>query len=122
MVGIFISKSAISPCPIVLLELARRASARHLPIGHSFIPFDLLLQVYLRDSDRAKPPHNIKSLFASLPHSEMGMRYHLKRLIDGCWVSLRKSDSDPRVKLILPTSKTRERFAQLSKELGEYLG
>lgn len=119
--GCAISKPEKLPCPITLLDIARRAAARYLPISHSLIPYDLLLQIYLRDLDESCEPHNIKSLFVSLPHSEMGMRYHLRRLIDGQWISLRTSDSDPRARLVIPTSKTRDRFADLSRELSEYL-
>lgn len=104
-------------CPVTFLDLARKAAARHLPIGHSFIPFDLLLQIFIRSRDQSLEPHNIKSLFASLPYSEMGMRYHLKRLIDSQFVELIKSESDPRVKLIVPTLKTVERFTLITEEL-----
>lgn len=90
-------------------------SARHLPIDNSFIPFDLLFKVGLAyiDNDQL----TLKSLFAGLPHSEMGMRYHLRRLLVGGWVELHSSDADRRSKLIRPSQKLLDQLALLESEL-----
>jgi DNA-binding MarR family transcriptional regulator len=104
-----------------LLHLARKVSAQHLPIGHSFIPFDLLLQVYLHEVNASSRQLNIKALFAALPYSEMGMRYHLRRLIESDWLVVGKCSNDPRVRLVSATDKTRARFNRVTERLGLFL-
>ncbi len=96
---------------------SRAISAEHLPIGHSFIPYDLLLQVYLHAISEMREQLNIKSLFASLPYSDMGMRYHLRRLIDNGWIKIDTNGSDPRMRSVTPTSKTFVKFDAISLDL-----
>ena len=104
-----------------LLLHSRTLSAEHLPIGHSFIPYDLLLQVCFHDISAPEEQLNIKSLFASLPYSDMGMRYHLRRLIDNGWINIDSNDSDPRMRRVTPTAKTLGGFDAIAKELAPKL-
>jgi hypothetical protein len=96
---------------------SRTISAEHLPIGHSFIPYDLLLQIYLHAISEMREQLNIKSLFASLPYSDMGMRYHLRRLIDNGWIKIDTNGSDPRMRSVTPTAKTFVKFDAITIEL-----
>ena len=59
----------------------------------------------------------VKALFAALPYSDMGIRYHLNRLIKSNWIELRKSDKDARVKIVLPSSKLLKRLHLLTTNL-----
>ncbi len=94
----------------------REKSTRHLPIDNSLIPFDLIFRVGLahtRNEDLA-----VKALFSDLPHSEMGMRYHFKRLLDRGWIVLHSSQSDKRSKIVKPTEKLLERLSEFDVDIG----
>jgi hypothetical protein len=80
-----------------LLSQIRSLSHSHLPLSHSFIPYDILLTI-LSHTLGDQPP-SIKALFASLKHSESGTRYHFERLINMGWIDLMTHDKDSRVKL-----------------------
>lgn len=80
-----------------LLSQIRALSHHYLPISHSFIPYDILLT--LVDRRLQDEPTSIKSLFASLKHSESGTRYHFERLLKLGWIQLKPHDTDSRVKL-----------------------
>ena len=103
------------------LLLSRTLCAEHLPIGHSFIPYDLLLQVYFHNVSAPEEQLNIKSLFASLPYSDMGMRYHLRRLIDDGWIKIDSNNGDPRMRRVTLTAKTLSGFGAIAKELAPKL-
>jgi hypothetical protein len=80
-----------------LLSQIRNLSHAHLPLSHSFIPYDILLTIVCHTlSDR---PPSIKALFASMKHSESGIRYHFERLIKMGWIDLVPYEKDSRVKL-----------------------
>jgi hypothetical protein len=102
------------------LHLSREVSAQHLPIGHSFIPFDLLLQVCLHEVRYQDQPLSMKALFASLPYSDMGVRYHLRRLIENEWIVIDKNDMDPRMRSVSATDKTFTQFATIADYLAEH--
>lgn len=104
-----------------LLQISRKISAQHLPIGHSFIPYDLLLQVYLSELNGDQSPLNIKSLLASLPYSDMGVRYHLRRLIEGDWIEIEKDGEDPRMRNVIAKPKTHKRFDLITDHLTKFL-
>jgi hypothetical protein len=55
-----------------------------LPVGHSFIPLDILLSV-IKGSESGQDL-KIKELFANLPYSDMGIRYHFRLLIKRGWI------------------------------------
>lgn len=97
------------------LSEVRVQTAEFLPIGHSLIPLDILLTV-LKGNENGDDL-KIKELFANLPYSDMGIRYHLRTLIKNGWLSLHNGDKDTRVKRIKATDKLIERFDELSDSL-----
>lgn len=90
-----------------------------LPIGHSFIPFDILLAV-IRANTEGKDL-TVKSLFTSLPYSDMGIRYHFRILIKNGWLELHNGDIDTRIRRVKPTEKLIKRFALLAQQLKAFL-
>jgi DNA-binding MarR family transcriptional regulator len=86
-----------------------------LPIGHSFIPFDILLTVV--KNVEADNDLTVKALFASLPYSDMGIRYHFDKLVKTGWIELHNGESDSRIKRVKPTEKLSKRFLMLSNQL-----
>lgn len=105
---------------IKALTEIRQCTGSFLPIGHSLIPLDILLTV-LKGNENGDDL-KIKELFANLPYSDMGIRYHLRTLIKNGWLSLHNGDKDTRVKRIKATDKLIERFDQLSDSLAHLLG
>ena len=103
------------------LKISRTISAEHLPIGHSFIPFDLLLHVYLHHTDAENDPLTMKALLASLPYSDMGVRYHLRRLIDRDWISIGKNPHDLRISSVTATRKTISAFDLIAENMAPHL-
>jgi hypothetical protein len=95
----------------------RTLSAELLPLDNSFIPFDLLFKIGLAHIDNNEL--TLKSLFADLPHSEMGMRYHFRRLLANGWIELHPSVSDRRSKLVAPTSKLVSQLMVLDQEFAK---
>ena len=87
----------------------------YLPVGQSFIPFDILLTVL--NGDRDGNDLTVKALFASLPYSDMGIRYHFKRLIEKEWISLHNGDADTRIKRVKATLKLKNAFLEISKHI-----
>lgn len=79
-----------------LLTQIRTLSHHHLPLSHSFIPYDILLTIYSYSINDGPP--SVKILFASLKHSESGIRYHFERLKSMGWIELLPSERDNRVK------------------------
>lgn len=100
----------------VIIEMRARA-AKYLPIDNSLIPFDLLFKISM--AHWAGTELTIKSLFADLPHSEMGMRYHYRRLLEKGWIQVFPSPSDKRSKVVVPTNKLLERLVKLDLEIGD---
>ena len=100
---------------INFLMHAREVTRMHLPIDHSFIPYEMMLIVilhYLREEELT-----VKRLFNSGSFSEMGNRYHFRKLLEKEWISLQDHPSDSRLKLILPTPKLLSSFEVISQEL-----
>ena len=95
------------------LLLIRKITSNHLPIGHSFIPYDILLAVI--NSEQTGVELSVKALFTNLPYSDMGMRYHFKQLIDKGWIQLHNYPKDARIKLVKPTLKLRDSVGLLEK-------
>ena len=98
-----------------MLKKARLVTAAHLPIGSSFIPYDILL--YLFHCQSSGETLSVKSLFASLPYSEMGTRYHFNRLVANGWIELVPHEKDTRMKMCRPTEKFKTRFKVIVEEL-----
>ena len=91
----------------------------HLPVGHSFIPFDILLTVV--NSHQMQSQLTVKALFTVLPYSDMGLRYHFKKLIDTGWIELGAITTDARLKQVKPTSKLLKQFGLVSSSIATYL-
>jgi DNA-binding MarR family transcriptional regulator len=98
-----------------LLKETRRVTATHLPIGHSFIPYDILLYLFYCKS--ASEEVTVKSIFASTAYSDMGTRYHFNRLVANGWIELVANEKDTRMKVCRPTDKFISRFELIAKEL-----
>jgi hypothetical protein len=102
--------------PIVnALTEIRKHTTVLLPIGHSFIPFDILLAVVKGNAEGRDL--TVKSLFTALPYSDMGIRYHFRTLIKNGWIELHNGDKDTRVRRVRPTEKLIKRFSLLSQQL-----
>lgn len=104
---------------VATLALVRKHSAAHLPIGHSFIPFDILITVV--GSFTNEEELTVKALFATLPYSDMGLRYHFRKLVDTGWIELHAVNGDARVKQVKPTEKLSKHFGLLSSELSKLI-
>lgn len=104
---------------VATLALVRKQSAIHLPIGHSFIPYDILVTVV--DNFTNNKELTVKALFATLPYSDMGLRYHFRKLIDNGWIELHAVSGDARVKQVKPTDKLSKQFSLLSNILSTQL-
>lgn len=102
---------------VATLALIRKHSAAHLPIGHSFIPFDILITVV--ESFTNQKELTVKALFATLPYSDMGLRYHFRKLVETGWIELHAVSGDARVKQIKPTEKLSKNFGLLSAEISK---
>jgi hypothetical protein len=103
------------PNTIHLLHQIRRLSGSHLPIGSSFIPYDILLVLF--QSSIEGSPISIKVLFANLNHSESGIRYHFDRLIRMGWIELCSCEKDKRVKNCVINEKYKVRVVNYLDEV-----
>ena len=103
-----------SPLVDALTEIRKQTTVL-LPIGHSFIPFDILLAVV--KSNAEGDDLTVKALFTALPYSDMGIRYHFRTLIKSGWIELHNGDKDTRIRRVKPTDKLLKRFALLSQQL-----
>jgi DNA-binding MarR family transcriptional regulator len=93
----------------------RQHTSALLPVGHSFIPYDILLAVIRGNAEGEEL--TVKALFTTLPYSDMGIRYHFRTLIKSGWIELHNGDKDTRIKRVKPTEKLIKRFALLSQQL-----
>ena len=84
---------------INLITSIRKISQRNLPITTSFIPYDILVYLYKAYTDKQNV--NLKEFFLQFKHSEMGVRYHLKQLIDDGWISMSENPNDKRSKVLV---------------------
>lgn len=98
-----------------LLKHIRDISLKHLPISHSFIPYDILIVLFYAHVDGRRL--TIKELFNSLPYSDMGTRYHFRRLIEQNYIEVIRDHIDSRMKYCQVTKKFEERFELLTDEL-----
>lgn len=106
-----------------LLQHSSDISTTHLPLGGSLIAYKLLLNLYL--SQLRGETQTVKALFASIPHSDMGIRYHSRKLLNDGWIDLLPSLTDKRTKICVPTAKFDDAWAlvvdQISEQLDQYL-
>jgi hypothetical protein len=89
-------------------------SSELLPLDNSFITFDLLVKIGLAHTENDEL--TLKALFTGLPHSEMGMRYHFRRLLANGWIELHPSPYDRRSKRVIATSKLLGQLMLLDQE------
>ena len=89
-------------------------SAELLPLDNSFISFDLLFKIGLAHIENDEL--TLKALFTGLPHSEMGMRYHLRRLLANGWIEVQPSLSDRRSKHLIATCKLLDQLKLLDQK------
>jgi hypothetical protein len=104
---------------VASLAHIRKVTAAHLPIGHSFIPYDILVTVvvcFTNDKELT-----VKALFATLPYSDSGLRYHFQKLVDTGWIELHAVNGDARAKQVKPTEKLSKQFGMLSANLSPLL-
>jgi hypothetical protein len=99
----------------VFLKEFRTLTTSHLPIGHSFIPFDILISVYVAWLGKESLP--VKTLFANLPYSDMGIRYHFNKLVKNHWILLNNDPKDLRVKVCTPSTKL---LAKMDSIFGDF--
>jgi len=74
---------------------------KSLKFDTSLIPLLIILLVISKKKEKI----TIKILMTELPFSEMGIRYHLRKLIFKKILKLKKDSNDARKKIILPTGK-----------------
>lgn len=88
---------------ITNLLKVREITAQNFPVDHSFIPYDILIIVL--DFHFCNKKLSVKNLFVLTKFSDMGLRYHFKRLVDTGWIDLVKSEVDSRIKEVVPSDK-----------------
>ena len=64
---------------------------------------------------------NLKEFFRFFIHSEMGVRYHLKRLINDGWISLADNPADRRSKLMVMSPSFVQQMEKTLYEIGLYM-
>jgi len=99
------------------LAIVRELCMEHLNIGQSVIPYDILTTVFLYELQGKNI--TIKELFLKLPFSDMGIRYHLKSLIDDGWIEVCQTNEDRRVREIRSQAKLKQEMSLLAKRLNE---
>jgi hypothetical protein len=98
-----------------LLLTVRSECSKHLGISHSLIPFDIFTEIL--HSELQGVQLSVKQLFAKLPYSDMGIRYHIRQLTTEGWIETNPTKEDHRVKTIHSKEKLRIQFALLSESL-----
>jgi hypothetical protein len=96
------------------LHQLRRAISKSLPIENSLIPLDLLLEASIGNDLNN---HSIKSLFISLPHSNMGLRYYFQQLIDSNFLEINNSETDKRIKIVAPSYLLKKQLQEISQHV-----
>ena len=102
------------PFASTLFHLRQRISEK-LPIGNSLLSLDILIVVMMESSD--SEALTVKRLFATLPYSSTGVRYHFERLLNDGWLELDDGINDKRIKIVKPSPKLIDTFQRLSGEL-----
>lgn len=98
-----------------LLIKVREVTNEHLPISHSIIPYQILLVVMYHHIRNEKL--SVKQLFNSGSFSEMGNRYHFRKLLENKWIHLKDNPADFRLKLITPSEKLIQAFTVITGDL-----
>lgn len=104
---------------LALLKQASDTTSSCLPLGGSLIAYQLLLNLYASQQRGEEPI--VKALFASIPYSDMGIRYHLRKLLDDGWVELKQSTHDKRTRICATTPKLDAVWASVLQKIGDEL-
>ena len=104
---------------IDLITSIRKISQRNLPITTSFIPYDILVYLYKAYTDQKQV--NLKEFFLQFKHSEMGVRYHLKQLMDDGWISLSENPNDKRSKVLVMSPLFISKMEKTLYEIAAYI-
>jgi|GEM_PF-1070655 len=102
-----------------LLKFTCDISTNQLPLGASLIAYNLLLNLQISHHNGDTP--TVKSLFASIPYSDMGIRYHLRHLLDDGWMELKPSNKDKRTRICVPTDKLDAAWALVIEQISQHL-
>ena len=99
----------------IFISIKDRITSR-LPVGHSFIPLELMVTVIANsNTDKLK----VSELFDLLPYSNIGIRYHYKTLVEDGWFDISECSNDRRVKYVQPSEKLTNTFTLLGNEILE---
>lgn len=98
-----------------LLMKIREVTSSCLPISHSIIPYQILLVVMHHHTIQEEL--TVKKLFNSGAFSEMGNRYHYKKLVENQWILLLDHPTDFRLKLIQPSDQLIHAFGAMTESL-----
>jgi hypothetical protein len=97
-----------------LIKNVRELVGNKLPISNSLLPLDILLVVL----DKNHKEHlTVKQLFASVPYSHTGLRYHFGRLLKDGWLELDVIQADRRNRVVMPTQKLLVQFDDLVDQI-----
>jgi len=102
---------------IEALEKIRALCIKHLDISQSVIPYDILTVVY--QAELSGNSITVKELLLKLPFSDMGIRYHLKKLIADDWIEIVPTTGDKRRRIIKSREKLTEQMNCLTTELNK---
>jgi hypothetical protein len=97
------------------LSTIRAGCIEYLNISHSLIPYDIIAEVL--QSELEGKELSVKQLFSKLPYSDMGIRYHIRKLTTEDWIETNPTKKDHRVKTIHSKEKLRVQFELLRESL-----
>jgi len=103
-----------------LLMLINNVVRKHLPVGHSFIPAEILLKTFYYHC--TKQELTIKKLLHTGIYSDMGNRYHFTRLIESDWLGVTTCETDGRNRLVVVTDKLTHQMNEIATELSSMYG
>lgn len=103
-----------------LLMLISNVVRKHLPVGHSFIPAEILLKTFYYHC--TKEELTIKKLLHTGIYSDMGNRYHFTRLVENNWIEIKNSETDGRNRLVIVTDKLAHQMDAITSELNSMYG
>ena len=102
-------------CLIERLMQAQRIWREVFREEQSVIPTDISL-VIVREFKRGQPP-SMKELVAELPHSEAGIKQHLRRLEKEGLIHRQACQLDGRVVRLAPSDHLLETIAQMGRDI-----
>jgi len=77
---------------------------------NSQITVDIICMVV---AHQREPHLTVKTLFKSLPYSDMGIRYRFNQLIQDGYIELHNGNEDTRIKFVKPTPKLLDKFIKI---------